>query len=114
MSRISLILHETEMKPRPSVNIKDILRMQMGFNCLNKGIMLLMLPTTCKWFNKLLLIYINALWLDAYVNIKPLRCINTLWLGVYVRYTSWNMLDIPQQNPLKCGFSGIEKYIHMS
>ena len=45
------------------------------------------------------------------LTVKPLRCINTLWLGVYVRYTPWNMLDIPQQNPLKYGFSGIEIYI---
>ena len=42
------------------------------------------------------------------LTVKPLRCINTLWLGVYVRYTPWNILDIPQQNPLKYGFSGIE------
>ena len=32
----------------------------------------------------------------------------TLWLGVYVRYTQWNMLDIPQQNPWKCDLSGVE------
>ena len=40
----------------------------MGFNCLisHKGIMLLMLPLTCKGFNSLLLMYINTLWLDAY------------------------------------------------
>ena len=46
------------------------------------------------------------------LTVKPLRCINTLWLGVYVRYTPWNVLDIPQQNPLKYGFSGIENYFY--
>ena len=53
-----------------SVNMKDILRRQVGFNCLlsHKGIMLLMLPMTCKGFNRLLLMYINTLWLDVYVN----------------------------------------------
>ena len=70
MSRISSILHEAEAKLRLSVNIKDILRMQVGFNCIlsYKGIMLLMLPVTCKGFNRLLLMYINTLWLDVYVN----------------------------------------------
>ena len=59
--------------------------------------------------------YINTLWLDAYVNSLPLRYINTLWLEVYVRYTPWYkiMLDIPQQNPLKYGFSGIDIYIYI-
>ena len=28
---------------------------------------------------------------------------------VYVSYTPWNMLDIPQQNPLKYAFIGIEE-----
>ena len=70
MSRISLILHKAEVKP----NIKDILRVQVGFNCLlsHKGIMLLMLPLTCKDLvgtNSLLLIlYINTLWLDVYIS----------------------------------------------
>ena len=76
MSRISLILHEAEAKPR-SVNIKDILRMQVKFSCLlsHKGIMLLMLSMAYKGFNRLLLMYINTLWLDAYVNtVKPLKC----------------------------------------
>ena len=70
MSRISLILHEAEAKQRLSVNINDILRMQVGFNCLlsHKGVMLLMLPLTCKGFVSLLLMYISTLWLDAYVN----------------------------------------------
>ena len=64
MSRISLILHEAEVKLRLSVNIKDILRMQVGFNCLlsHKGIILLILSLTYKGFN---LMYINTLWLDA-------------------------------------------------
>ena len=68
MSRISLILHKAEAKLRPSVNIKDILRMQVGFNCLlsHKAIMLLMLPMTCKGFNRFLLMYINTY--GAYVN----------------------------------------------
>ena len=84
--------------------------MQVRFNCLlyHKAITLLILPMTYKWFTRLLLMYINTLWLDPYVTVKPLRCINALWLGVYVRYTPWNMLDIPQQNPLKYDFSGIE------
>ena len=70
MSMISLILHKAEAKLRPNVNIKDILQMQVGFNCLlsHKGIMLLMLPMTYKGFNRLFLMYINTLWLDAYVN----------------------------------------------
>ena len=70
MSRISLILHEAEVKPRSSANIKDILQMPVGFNCLlsHKGIMLLMLPMTYKGFNRLLLMYISTLWLDVYVN----------------------------------------------
>ena len=73
--------------------------------------MLLMLPLTCKGFNSVLLMYSNTLWLDAYImlTVKPLRCISSLWLGQYVRYTpACNMLNIPQQNPLKHGFSGIE------
>ena len=87
MSRISLILHKAEAKPRPSVNIKDILRTQVGFNCLlsHKIIILLMSPMACKWFNRLVLMYIE--------------------LGY--------MLDIPQQNTLKYGFSGIEIYIYI-
>ena len=66
MSRISLILLEVEVKPR-LVNIKDILQMQVGFNCLpsHKGIMLVMLPMAYEGFNRLLLMYINTLWLDA-------------------------------------------------
>ena len=50
-------------KLRPSGNIKDILQMQLGLNCLlfHKGIMLLMLPMTYKSFNRLLLMYINTL-----------------------------------------------------
>ena len=72
MSRISLILHKAKVKSRPSVNIMDILRMQVGFNCLlsHKEIILLMLPMTCKWFDRLLLMYINTLWLDPYVSSK--------------------------------------------
>ena len=56
MSRIHLILHEAESKQRLSVNIKDILQMQVGFNCLlsHKRIMLLMLLMTYKGFNRLL------------------------------------------------------------
>ena len=45
------------------------------------------------------------------LDIATLRCISSLyiWLGQYVRYTpACNMLNIPQQNPLKHGFSGIE------
>ena len=69
MSRISLILHEAEAECRPSVNMKDILQMQVGFNCLlsHKGVMLLILSLTCKGFNSLLLMYINTSWLDAYI-----------------------------------------------
>ena len=73
MSRISLILHKAEAKPRLSVNIKDILRMQVhawGLTaCLlsHKGIILLILPLTYKGFIRFLM-YINTLWLDAYVN----------------------------------------------
>ena len=68
MNRISLILHEAEVKLRPSVNIKDILQMQVGFNCLlsYKGIMLLMLLLTRKSFKSLLLMYIYTLLLDEY------------------------------------------------
>ena len=77
--RISLILHEA----KASVNVKDILCMQVGFNCLlsHKGVIFLMLPLTYKGFNRLLLMYINTLWLDAYVNSYAFECINTLWLG---------------------------------
>ena len=41
MSRISLILHKAEAKPKLSVNIKDVLQVQVGFNWLlsHKGIM---------------------------------------------------------------------------
>ena len=31
-----------------------------------------------------------------------------VWLGWYVRYHPCDVLNIPQQNPLKYGFSGIE------
>ena len=31
---ISLLLHESEAKPRMSVNNKDIIRMYLGYNCL--------------------------------------------------------------------------------
>ena len=60
-----------EVKPRPSVNIKDILQVQVGFNCLlsHEGVMLLMLPMTCKdlaYINSLLLMYSNTLSLDVY------------------------------------------------
>ena len=34
MSRISLLLHESEVEPRMSVNNKDILRVWWGFNWL--------------------------------------------------------------------------------
>ena len=42
--------------------------------------------------------YINTLWLNGYV--KPLSVLTLYGLG--------DMLDIPQQNSLKHGFSGIE------
>ena len=51
MSRISLKLHKVEEKPRPSVNIKNVLIVQVEFNC-HKGIMLLVLPLTCKGFQQ--------------------------------------------------------------
>ena len=59
--------------------------------------------------------YINTVWLDAYVNNYAFECTNTL-------YGLGDMLDIPQQNPLKYSFSGIEyiyllnhtKYTHLS
>ena len=39
--------------------------------------------------------------------------VNTdLWIGQYVRYTPHNMLNIPQQNPLKYDFSGVEVYLN--
>ena len=59
-----------------------------------------MLPMTYKGFNRLLLMYIKLYGLIHMLMLKPLRCINTLRLGVYDRYTLWNMLYIPQQNPL--------------
>ena len=34
MSMISLLLHESEVKPRMSVNNKDIIRMYLGYNWL--------------------------------------------------------------------------------
>ena len=34
MSMISLLLHESEAKPRMSVNNKDIIRMYLGYNWL--------------------------------------------------------------------------------
>ena len=40
--------------------------------------------------------------------VNPLRCINTLWLGWYVKYLQCDMLDIPQQNPLKYS---LRKYV---
>ena len=80
--------------------------MQVGFNCLlsYKGIILLMLPLTHKDFNRLLLKYMNTLWLDAYMlTFKP--------LNVLTLYGLDDMLDITQQNPLKYGFSGIEQLL---
>ena len=66
----------------------------MRFNCFlsPKGILLLMLPLTCKGFNSLLLIYINTLQLMHMLTVKSLRCINTPWLGIHVKYTPWNIL----------------------
>ena len=80
MSRISLILHEAKAKLRPSVNIKDILRMQVRFSCLlsHKDIMLLMLPLTYKGFNSLLLMMSTLYGLMHMLTVKPLRCISTL------------------------------------
>ena len=82
--------------------------MQVGFNCLlfHKGVTFLVLPVTCKDFNSLLLMCISLMHMLTVK--KPLSCINTLWLGVYIRYTPWNMLDVPQQNALKYSFSRIE------
>ena len=99
------------MKPRLSVNIKGILRLQVGFNCLlsHKGIILLMIRVSsgCFWCTSTLYGLMHML------TVKPLRCINTLWLGWYVRYHPCDMLDIPQQNPLKYGFSGIEIHVYI-
>ena len=99
MSRISLILQEASALHQMSVNIKDILQVRFNYLLSHKGIMLLMLPLTCKslfGINSLLLMYISTFYgLMHMLTVKPLRCINTLWLGVYVRYTPWNMLDIP-------------------
>ena len=68
-----MILLEAKVKPRPSVNIKGILQMQVGFNGLpsHKDIYYtLMLPLTwgLDGINSLLLMYINTLWLDVYVS----------------------------------------------
>ena len=41
-------------------------------------------------------------------TVTVLSCV---WLGWYVRYHPCDMLDIPQQNPLKYGFSGLEAFI---
>ena len=64
---------------RLSVNIKDILRMQVGFNCLlsHKGIILLMLPLTYKGFNRLLLMYINT----HMLTVKTLSVLTLYGLG---------------------------------
>ena len=43
------------------------------------------------------------------LTVEPLKGINTPWLGVYVRYTPMEYVNIPQQNPLKYGFSGIKE-----
>ena len=62
------------------VNIKDMLQMQVVFNCLlsHKGNILLMLPLTYMGFNRLLLMYINTLWLDAYMLTVKLLSVLTL------------------------------------
>ena len=75
-----LILH----KSRPSVNIKDVLKQQVGFNYLlsHKGIVLLMLPLT--WLTSTVPFDVATSILYGLMHIltfKPLRCINTL-LGV--------------------------------
>ena len=63
--------------------------------------------------NSLLLMYTNILWLDVLANmlaVNPLSYINTLymtWAVCEIRITHVT-LDIPQQNPLKYGFGGIE------
>ena len=40
--------------------------------------------------------------------VNTLRCINTLCFGWYVKYRPCDMLDIPQQNPLKYS---LRKYV---
>ena len=83
MSRIPLILQEAQAKPKLSVNIKDILRMQVGLNCLlsHKGIILLMLPMTYKGFNRLLWYTLTLNGLMYMLTVKPLSVLTLYGLG---------------------------------
>ena len=46
--------------------------------------MLLMLPLISKGFNHFLFVYINTLWLDAYINSEA----SMAWGMEYVRYAA--------------------------
>ena len=55
--------------------------------------------------------YINTLWHDAYVNSLAFEVLTLYGLGYMLDISHGIiMLGIPQQNPLKYGFSGIEVY----
>ena len=77
----------SEAKQMLSVNIKDILQMQVGFNCLlsHKG-MLLMLPMTYKGFNRLLCCTSTLYGFMYMLTVKPLSVLTLYGLG--------DMLDI--------------------
>ena len=104
-------IDEAKAKLRLSVNVKDILWVQVGSNCL------MYIPHLCFWCYQwlvkvwLALIvcfwwnYFNTLWLKVYMlAFKPLKYINTLWLWVYVRYT-------PQNYYVRCNYTPEKRYI---
>ena len=91
MSRISLILHEAKAKLRPSVNIKVILRMQVGFNCLlshKRNIATFDVTTDLKGFQQVAFdVATSTLYgLMHMLTVKPLSVLTLYGLG--------DMLDI--------------------
>ena len=67
MSRISLLLHESEVKPRMSVNNNDILRVQWDITCLYpKGLS-----------QSVLLLWNNRQWLLVVITCQNLKGVNS-------------------------------------
>ena len=63
------MLHMAEAKPKPHVYIKDILRVQVGFNWLLSHKRIMFWCDHCHdWLQQLFLKYIHTVWIGIYVS----------------------------------------------
>ena len=90
MSRISLLLCECEEKLRLSVNNKNILRVQVGFNWLLSH--LLMCPLICKVLNGLNYLMAQTI---KHVHGTSYKYLSMVWvIHTYVRYHPFKLASV--------------------